>query len=322
MRFDDSLKTVLAAEASTTLGARAAFRQLVDLIGRRRASASDDLLWRLEQLRDKVPVAVRISCARSLALVDAPVALVGFFADDLPEVGAVALRAARLDPDEWEQLLPRLGPHSRGVLRQRADLAPSVLRALDSFGASDLLLTYRPAHAPTRAAPVERFRIADLVGRIEAHQRAHTVPDDDAVPPLTGFRFETDAGGAINWVDACPRSAVIGLTLDHRGGGVVAPAVDGVAAGAFVWCGIGLLFAFLFERSRTAVATLRFMLTRTVALLMLAAGAAYLVGLLWVEPERDFMEAQLKGASCGKYTGVIEKGWEQICADSKQPQTP
>ena len=233
MRFDDSLKTVLAAEASTTLGARAAFRQLVDLIGRRRASASDDLLWRLEQLRDKVPVAVRISCARSLALVDAPVALVGFFADDLPEVGAVALRAARLDPDEWEQLLPRLGPHSRGVLRQRADLAPSVLRALDSFGASDLLLTYRPAHAPTRAAPVERFRIADLVGRIEAHQRAHTVPDDDAVPPLTGFRFETDAGGAINWVDACPRSAVIGLTLDHRGGGVVAPAVDGVAAGAF-----------------------------------------------------------------------------------------
>ncbi|ETK22192.1 hypothetical protein [Pseudomonas sp. FH1] len=98
--------------------------------------------------------------------------------------------------------------------------------------------------------------------------------------------------------------------------------VLGVAAGVFVWCGIGLLFAFVFERSRTAAATLRFMLTRTVALLMLAAGAAYLVGLLWVEPERDFMESQLKGASCGKYTGVIEKGWEQICADSKQPQTP
>lgn len=96
----------------------------------------------------------------------------------------------------------------------------------------------------------------------------------------------------------------------------------GVTAGAFVWCGIGLLFAFVFERSRTAAATLRFMLTRTVALLMLAAGAAYLVGLLWVEPERDFMESQLKGASCGKYTGVIEKGWEQICADSRQPQTP
>lgn len=106
------------------------------------------------------------------------------------------------------------------------------------------------------------------------------------------------------------------LYLDHSS------SVLGVAAGAFVWCGIGLLFAFVLERSRTAAATLRFMLTRTVALLMLAAGAAYLVCLLWVEPERDFMESQLKGASCGKYTGVIEKGWEQICADSKQPRTP
>ncbi|ASV40541.1 hypothetical protein CI807_07255 [Pseudomonas sp. NS1(2017)] len=119
-------------------------------------------------------------------------------------------------------------------------------------------------------------------------------------------------------VMCCSASAFMGawLYLDRSS------SMLGVAAGAFVWCGIGLLFAFVFERSRTAAATLRFMLTRTVALLMLAAGATYLVGLLWVEPEHDFMEAQLKGASCGKYTGVIEKGWEQICADSRQPQTP
>lgn len=98
----------------------------------------------------------------------------------------------------------------------------------------------------------------------------------------------------------------------------------GTAAAGFVWGGIGLLFAYVFERSRTAAATLRFMLTRTSALLVLAAGVAYLVGLLWVEPEQDFMDAQLKGASCGKYTGTIEKGWEQICArsHSEQPQTP
>ncbi|MEW5715466.1 hypothetical protein AB1462_24315 [Pseudomonas sp. SB113] len=98
----------------------------------------------------------------------------------------------------------------------------------------------------------------------------------------------------------------------------------GTAAAGFVWGGIGLSFAYVFERSRTAAATLRFMLTRTSALLVLAAGVAYLVGLLWVEPEQDFMDAQLKGASCGKYTGTIEKGWEQICARShpEQPQTP
>ncbi len=98
----------------------------------------------------------------------------------------------------------------------------------------------------------------------------------------------------------------------------------GTAAAGFVWGGIGLLFAYVFERSRTAAATLRFMLTRTSALLVFAAGVAYLVGLLWVGPEQDFMDAQLKGASCGKYTGTIEKGWEQICArsHSEQPQTP
>lgn len=36
----------------------------------------------------------------------------------------------------------------------------------------------------------------------------------------------------------------------------------GTAAAGFVWGGIGLLFACVFERSRTAAATLRFMLTR------------------------------------------------------------
>ncbi|SFS29034.1 hypothetical protein [Pseudomonas sp. NFACC42-2] len=98
----------------------------------------------------------------------------------------------------------------------------------------------------------------------------------------------------------------------------------GTAAAGFVWGGIGLLFACVFERSRTAAATLRFMLTWTSALLVFAAGVAYLVGLLWVGPEQDFMDAQLKGASCGKYTGTIEKGWEQICArsHSEPPQTP
>jgi len=98
----------------------------------------------------------------------------------------------------------------------------------------------------------------------------------------------------------------------------------GTASAGFVWGGIGLLFAYVFERSRTAAATLQFMLTRTSALLVFAAGVAYLVGLLWVGPEQDFMDAQLKGASCGKYTGTIEKGWEQICArsHSEQPQTP
>lgn len=103
--------------------------------------------------------------------------------------------------------------------------------------------------------------------------------------------------------------------LDRRQAGL------GTAAAGFVWGVIGLLFAYVFERPRTVVATLRFMLARTLALLVLATGAVYLIGLLWVEPQQDFLEAQLKDASCGKYTGTIEKGWEQICARSYSTQT-
>lgn len=241
MRFDDSLKTVLAAEAATALGARTAFRQLVDLIGRGRAPASEELLARLERLRPGVPVTVRVSCARSLALADAPVALVAFLADDEPEVAGAALRAARLDPADWEALLPRLTPLGRSVLRLRRDLAPSVTRALTNFGATDFLLGYRPAaggvgddamgDAPVTAA---RFAVTELVGRLRAYQRAHVAPVEPAdITPLAGFQFETDAGGVIRWVDAGPRGAVIGLTLSHAGADSASSSVDGIAAGAF-----------------------------------------------------------------------------------------
>lgn len=231
MRFDDSLKTVLAAEAHSALGARAAFRQLVDLIGRRRAPADPVLLARLKHLRARVPEPVRIAAARSMALMDAPVALVELFVGDAADVAAAALRAVRLDAEGWDMLLPRLGPFGRSILRQRRDLAPSVERALATFGAADFRLGYRPDVAPCApSAPGgTRFDVAALVQRIAAHQQ----PQDAAIMPLGSFAFETDAAGVIRWIDAAPRGAVIGLSLDHRGAGWSDAAVDGVAAGAF-----------------------------------------------------------------------------------------
>lgn len=230
MRFNDSLKTVLAAEARSALGARATYRQLVDLIARGRAPADDALLTRLVQLRDRVPEAVRIACARGLALVDAPLPLVLVFATDTADVAAATLRAVRFDAPDWEALLPRLGPVGRSVVRQRRDLPPSVERALESFGGTDFRLGYSPAIAPaSRSGSDARFDIADLVERISAHQRKGGEP----LRPLAGFQFETDAGGVIRWLDAAPRGAVIGLTLDPRAGVWAGAAVDGVASGAF-----------------------------------------------------------------------------------------
>jgi hypothetical protein len=236
VRFDDSLKTVLAAEATSALGARAAFRQLVDLIGRGRAPADEQLLWRLTVLRERVPEPVRHAAARALALVDAPVPLVEFFVTDTPEIAATALRAVRLDSEGWDALLPKLGPLGRSVVARRQDLAPSVVRALESLGSHDLRIGYSPRAAAPDARvddATQRFEVAELVRRIEAHQHARAPLAVEAVPPLPAFHFETDAAGVIRWLDAGPRGAVIGLTLDHRGGAWSDAAVDGVASGAF-----------------------------------------------------------------------------------------
>lgn len=244
MRFDDSLKTVLAADTSTVLGAGAAFRQLADLIARRRVPPQPELIARLTALRGEVPTGIRAAVARALALADPPLVLVQLFAADRPEVAGAVLRAVRLDPEAWEPLIGDVGPFGRSVLRRREDLPPSAVRTLAHYAATDLALPSAPAvaaePAPTRPvepAPVapsggERFDIADLVHRIETFQRDRTVAP--AAPPAAArtFRFETDAAGVIRWIDAAPRSALIGLSLGD-GPGSPAPVVDGVAAGAF-----------------------------------------------------------------------------------------
>lgn len=249
MRFDDSLKTVLAADVSTGFGVRAAFRQLVDLIGRGRAPASDELLERLREWAARVPVEVRAGCARGLALADPPAALVALFAADTPEVAAAALRSVRLEPEAWDELLPRIGPLGRSILRRRDDLPPLVVRGLESFGAADFLLGYDGPAAASEEQPVppapemepapastegERFAVADLVRRLESFQREREAAGMAWTAHPSGrviaFRFETDAGGTIRWVDTGPRGAVIGLCLHHER---AEADVDGVAAGAF-----------------------------------------------------------------------------------------
>ncbi len=153
MRFDDSLQTVLNADTSTAFGARAAFRQLADLLARRRVAASDALIARLEGLRDAAGVETRTAVARGLALADPPLALVALFATDVPEVAAVALRVVRLSPEDWEALLPTIGPLGRSILRQRRDLPPLVERALAAFGRTDFALGHDAPPAPAAAEP-------------------------------------------------------------------------------------------------------------------------------------------------------------------------
>lgn len=258
MRFDDSLETVLRADRTTPGGVQAAWRQLVDLVGRRRAADETAALERLAELRTEVPLATRAASARGLERADPPAALVRLLAVDALPVAAPVLRAARLPASDWQALLPQLSPAGRAVLRHRRDLPDEVVRALAQFGPTDFLIEPRPDRIdprpdmvePARAVavpiaavadphpmeegPVGPYQIADVVARIEAFRRDRPafVTPPRPTAPAHDFRFETDATGTIRWVDGIAREPLIGLSLDPAVPAVTAR-LDGICAGAF-----------------------------------------------------------------------------------------
>ncbi|WP_257214858.1 HAMP domain-containing sensor histidine kinase [Sphingomonas sp. R-74633] len=156
MRFDDTLETVLASDLSTPYGVQSAWRQLVDLIGRRRAVAGSRAMGVLRSIRDSVPLPVRAASARALEFADPPPPLVRLFGLDELQVALPVLRSARMNSAEWIQLLPELAPAGRAVLRNRRDLSPVVRRALESFGPIDFVLRDETVkEVPAEAAPPE-----------------------------------------------------------------------------------------------------------------------------------------------------------------------
>ena len=256
LRFDDSLDTVMASDMTTPFGAQSAWRQLTDLIARRRIDMSAGTAERLRGIRETVPASVRAASARAAAAAHPPAALVRLFADDEPAVAAPILGAVRLDTAEWVDMLPDLPLTARALLRNRRDLPPGVVRALQAFGPADFALPTPDAEAIAQAlaaeaavvadAPAEPvadtpatpagaeatgpFPIAELVARIDAYRRGN----GDLNPPprqeaaIHAFRFETDEAAAIRWVEGAPREPLIGLSL-----GYATARVDGVASGAF-----------------------------------------------------------------------------------------
>lgn len=188
MRFDDTLETVLAADVSTPFGKASAWRQLTDLIGRRRASADARALQLLARIRRDVPTGVRAASARALAHADVPYALIELCADDDIAVVAPLLRGARLNSGEWVDLLPRLSPAGRQVVRDRRDLPAGVEQALAVFAADFTLAGEVAATSPgTIAALLERIRVRPTVNAGEAAEAAAPAaePPTPAATPST-----------------------------------------------------------------------------------------------------------------------------------------
>ena len=180
MRFDDTLETVLAADVSTAFGKASAWRQLVDLIGRRRIPDDARALALLESIRGDVPVAVRITSARSLEMAEPPAALVHLCVVDEIAVAAPILRTARLSSGEWIELLPYLSAPARGVLRGRRDLPVGVDSALEGFRAADFVLGTEVA-AESEAAPAAAPAMPESVDEVPA-EAAAMAPASPFVP--------------------------------------------------------------------------------------------------------------------------------------------
>lgn len=187
MRFDDSLETVLSADMSTPFGAQSAWRQLVDLIGRRRVPPGINAIAKLKAIRAHVPAPIRAASARGLAFADPPAALVQLFAEDDAAIAAPVLRTARLRAEEWVEMLTGMSPAARSVLRHRRDLPPAVNRALEGFGSVDFVLSSGNAVAPT---PV-RIQRPVMPRRIEEAPPAVEAPDTGPVEVVETETVET-----------------------------------------------------------------------------------------------------------------------------------
>ena len=235
------LATVLARPTPDARARGLQWRQLVDLVAQRRDAASpllEDAYAVLNAARARLPVGERVVAARSLAGQRLPPRLVAVFANDHAAVAAPVMRSVRLDAGEWIELLPALGPTARALLRHRDDLDARVARALEGFGAADLVIegevgTPSPPAASTPAGGVPRgSEIREMLARIESLWRRR-VPEpraaaDEAHAP-EAFRWECGVDGVISWAKGAHEARIVGhdVSVPKPGDGFgVEPAVS------------------------------------------------------------------------------------------------
>lgn len=232
MRIDDRLETALR-NSEHPAGSKAAgqWRQLIDILAQNPlrfdpAQIASGLV-RARQMRDSVDIDDRVAAVRSLSgrILSAP--LVQLLAGDVPPVSAAAIAGARLDDEQWADLVPHLPVRARGFMRLRGDLGPLALRALALHAGGDFALPGSVAIAEegvvrpswdNKAVP-----IGEVVERIEQWRRDHERQLAPQLPfeaefagslaPATEIRFETDDNGTVIWVEGAPRGAIVGIDI-------------------------------------------------------------------------------------------------------------
>jgi signal transduction histidine kinase len=148
LRFDDMLTTLLAQPDNSEDARIALWRQLVDLLAQDRFQDDETLgeraLDTIAYLRSTIPPSIRYETARAFSGRSVSAATIALFADEPASVIAPMIATAQLGAHQWLALLPTLTPTVRALLRHRRDLTSDVVRALDSFGPSDLVISGMP----------------------------------------------------------------------------------------------------------------------------------------------------------------------------------
>ncbi|WP_336974878.1 HAMP domain-containing sensor histidine kinase [Sphingobium aromaticiconvertens] len=181
LRFNDLMNTVLAAGERSGLGAVTLWRQCVDMLAQHdrpdRAGLPEEdraaLLKRLEGLRSALTETQRMASVVELGSRLRSPTLVTFFAQDRASISAAAMARAQLPDAVWPDLMSRLTPTARGVLRARRGLGPETLRALEAFGSADLVLT----------TDVEHIVEMDLTAEMMVQPGVHSIAEARAERP-------------------------------------------------------------------------------------------------------------------------------------------
>ncbi|MXO60697.1 sensor histidine kinase [Altererythrobacter salegens] len=247
MLFDDRLATVLRSGAAGERAARTQFRQLLDLLGTTPPGANGPLVTaayaRLAEISDQIPSTDQSRILREPWLRLRNPRLLAHLAEGDPQAAAAAMATARLDEDDWAELIPELPVIARGFLRHRRDLPDKAKTLLARLGVRDLVLPQpdfaeeplveAPAEPPAPPAPESILAdtgsegISALVRRIEAFQQARRsapaalaprLPLDDGAPDAVNGQSKscdiaTEVSGRVTWATPGYAPLLVGLDI-------------------------------------------------------------------------------------------------------------